>query len=213
MACPPRRSRGEERTCGERRQRPQPLACSRPHLLISAASPPHPQESRICVCVRKRPMLSVERARHDFDVVTCEEDHASLVCHEPKTKVAPRPPPRHSSPQPPCTLRLLASPRPHLRRWIWSRGWTTIGSPSMRSSLRRTPTPRSDLAQISPRSRLQPRLPPPLPSPQACLSLSGARHAAEAAAATCPGRGPRDGLCLWPDGLRRVRLPTTASHP
>ena len=43
--------------------------------------------SRIRVCVRKRPMLRVEELRHDFDVVSCEDDHAAVVCHEPKTKV------------------------------------------------------------------------------------------------------------------------------
>ena len=43
--------------------------------------------SRIRVCVRKRPMLRVEQLVHDFDVISCEGDHASVVCHEPKTKV------------------------------------------------------------------------------------------------------------------------------
>jgi len=43
--------------------------------------------SRIRVCVRKRPMLRVERLRHDFDVITCEPSHEQLVVHEPRTKV------------------------------------------------------------------------------------------------------------------------------
>jgi len=43
--------------------------------------------SRIRVCVRKRPMLRVEQIAHDFDVISSEAGHSSLVVHEPRTKV------------------------------------------------------------------------------------------------------------------------------
>ena len=57
--------------------------------------------SRIRVCVRKRPMLRMEELRHDFDVVSCEDDHATVVCHEPKTKVGRR-----------VTRTLISNPSP-----------------------------------------------------------------------------------------------------
>jgi len=44
-------------------------------------------DSSIRVCVRKRPMLRTEIIRHDFDVISTEAGHQSLVVHEPKTKV------------------------------------------------------------------------------------------------------------------------------
>jgi hypothetical protein len=53
------------------------------------------------VCVRKRPMLRMEELRHDFDVVSCEDDHATVVCHEPKTKVGRR-----------LTRTLISNPSP-----------------------------------------------------------------------------------------------------
>ena len=43
--------------------------------------------SSIRVCVRKRPMLKPEVTRHDFDVVSADNDHSTLIVHEPKTKV------------------------------------------------------------------------------------------------------------------------------
>ena len=43
--------------------------------------------SSIRVCVRKRPMLRTEVIRHDFDVISTEDGHQSLVVHEPRTKV------------------------------------------------------------------------------------------------------------------------------
>lgn len=61
--------------------------------------------SRIRVCVRKRPMLRMEELRHDFDVVSCEDDHATVVCHEPKTKVG-----LASNPNP--NLNLSPDPNP-----------------------------------------------------------------------------------------------------
>jgi len=44
-------------------------------------------DSRILVCVRKRPMLRVELQKHDFDVVSVDPNHSSLILHEPKTRV------------------------------------------------------------------------------------------------------------------------------
>lgn len=44
-------------------------------------------DSRILVCVRKRPMLRVELQKHDFDVISVDPHHGGLVVHEPKTRV------------------------------------------------------------------------------------------------------------------------------
>ncbi|KAL1522562.1 hypothetical protein AB1Y20_017547 [Prymnesium parvum] len=43
--------------------------------------------SNIRVCVRKRPMLKVERHRHDFDIISAPGGSGALVVHEPRTKV------------------------------------------------------------------------------------------------------------------------------
>ena len=57
--------------------------------------------SSIRVCIRKRPMLRIEQMKHDFDVISAEVGHASLVVHEPKTKVGPRSRAAHThSPKP-----------------------------------------------------------------------------------------------------------------
>lgn len=44
-------------------------------------------ETRILVCVRKRPMLRAELGRHDFDVVSVDPNHSAMILHEPKTRV------------------------------------------------------------------------------------------------------------------------------
>ena len=76
-------------------------------------------QSQIRVCVRKRPMLRIEQTKHDFDVISAEVGHASLVVHEPKTKVGPRnraaqpiaPSPPKSPGAAPCLLLRGAQPR------------------------------------------------------------------------------------------------------
>ena len=44
-------------------------------------------EGSIRVCVRKRPMLKVERQARDYDVVDITSSGSAVVVHEPKTKV------------------------------------------------------------------------------------------------------------------------------